>query len=158
MKQCKQCGRTLDESCFRQTKSRSKGIYKSAGPGTKTICRSCESLNIRAHNALKNNDQEAISVLKEHYEKLNSAGYPPVTAAAQRLLGLAAQTAKRCNDALELTQRNEEVLEHANKVRQRLYSSVDEADAAHRKLHDELQRLGLYEEITDLLDDWYMSE
>jgi len=35
---------------------------------------------------------------------------------------------------------------------------VDEADKIHRQLEDKLREADLYEEITNLLDDWYMDE
>lgn len=162
MKICKQCGRTLDDACFRKTKSRSKGIYKNLSQGTKTICKDCESLNIRAHTALKYNDTAAIEKLRAYYERLASLGHPPVTAAAKRLLGVEADSgASRIKEnALfeSIMQSDTEVLEHARKVRERLYSSVDEADEVHRKLVDKLKEADLYEEITNLLDDWYMDE
>ena len=155
MKICKQCGRSLEEDQFRKTKSRSKGIYKDTKTGTKTICRACESLNIRAHNALKNNDEAAIAKLQEHYMRLLKAGHPPVSAAAQRIIGYAVQDSKAdSNSLLNIT----DLLEHAAKVRSRSYASVDEADKVHRGLTVRLKEAGLYEEITDLLDDWYMEE
>ena len=162
MKTCKQCGRTLDDACFRKTKSRSKGIYKNLSQGTKTLCKDCESINIRAHRALKENDTETIEKLRKHYRMLYGAGHPPVSAAAKRLLGIdvdVAQSRSR-NNSLEsrLSMFDEEVMEHAYKVRTRAYDSVDEADEVHRKLADRLKDADLYEEITNLLDDWYMDE
>lgn len=157
MKVCKQCGLELDDSCFRQTKSRSTGKNKSK-TGTKTICRSCESLNVRAHNALRDNNEEAIAMLREHYQRLLALGHPPVTAAAQRLLDANAPV-RQSNDVLNYTmQYDAEVLEHAYKVRNRQYSSFDEADAVHRRLADKLRKSDLYEEINNLMDDWYMDE
>ena len=160
MKTCKQCGRTLDDACFRKTKSRSKGIYKNVSQGTKTICRDCESINVRAHRALKENDQETIEKLRKHYIMLYGAGYPPVSAAAKRLLGIEVEEAKPRENNLEsrLKKYDEEVFEHAYKVRTRSYSSVDEADEVHRRLESRLKEADLYEEITNLLDDWYMDE
>lgn len=158
MKKCKQCGRMLEEECFRKTKSRSNGIYKNTSQGTKTICRSCESLNIRAHRALKDNNEEAMSQLREHYRRLSLAGYPPVTAAAQRLLGSATNSIRQNEALCHTANYDAEVLEHAYKVQTRSYSSVDEADRIHRQLEDKLREADLYEEITNLLDDWYMDE
>ena len=162
MKTCKQCGRTLDDACFRKTKSRSKGIYKNTTQGTKTICKDCESLNIRAHTALKYNDTVAIEKLRGYYERLAQLGHPPVTAAAKRLLGIEADsevTRTKENSLFgSVMQCDNEVLEHARKVRERLYSSVDEADQVHRQLESRLKEADLYEEITNLLDDWYMDE
>lgn len=160
MKTCKQCGRTLDDACFRKTKSRSKGIYKNVSQGTKTICRDCESINVRAHRALKENDQATIELLRKHYIKLYGAGHPPVSAAAKRLLGITVeQTSKRENDLMSRLQKyDNEAFEHAYKVRTRSYSSVDEADEVHRRLSDRLRYADLYEEITNLLDEWYMDE
>lgn len=160
MKQCKQCGRMLEDDCFRKTKSRSQGIYKNTSQGTKTICRSCESLNVRAHRAIKENDEETMATLREHYKRLSLAGYPPVTAAARRLLdGVVTAHVTKENELLCHTSRYDaEVLEHAYKVRTRSYDSVDEADKVHRQLESRLKEADLYEEVTNLLDDWYMDE
>ena len=160
MKTCKQCGRTLDDACFRKTKSRSKGIYKNVSQGSKTICKDCESMNIRAHRALKENDQRTIELLRSHYKKLYGLGYPPISAAAKRLLGIEVEAAKpKDNEVYIFTESYDaEVLEHAYKVRTRSYSSVDEADEVHRRLEDKLKEADLYEEITNLLDEWYMDE
>lgn len=157
MKICKQCGLELDDSQFRPTKSRSAGKHKSK-TGSSTICRCCESLNVRAHNALRDNNQEAIATLRDHYKRLYALGYPPVTAAARRILGEEVQT-RSTNELLSRTmQYDAEVLEHAYKVRTRSYSSFDEADAVHRQLTDQLKEADLYEEINNLMDDWYMDE
>lgn len=159
MKQCKQCGRVLDEEYFRKTKSRSKGLYKNLSQGTKTICRSCESLDVRARRAMKDNNEAVICELREHYKRLLLAGHPPVTAAARDIISEADFAATHSNDALRMTSMyDDEVLEHAYKVRTRSYDSVDEADKVHRQLADRLRAVDLYEEVTDLLDDWYMSE
>lgn len=162
MKTCKQCGRTLDESCFRKTKSRSRGIYKNVSQSTKLFCKDCESLNVRAHQAMKTNDEAAMELLREHYRRLELLGHPPMSAAAKRLMGMSVDTNAsryRQNPLLEqLQQHDNELLEHARKVRERSYTSVDEADQVHRRLEQQLRDADLYEEITNLLDDWYMDE
>lgn len=160
MKTCKQCGRTLDDACFRKTKSRSKGIYKNLSQGTKTICKDCESINVRAHRALKENDKETIELLRRHYIMLYGAGYPPVTAAAKRLLDIPVEpsSSRENNLVHRLKKYDEDVFEHAYKVRTRAYGSVDEADKVHRQLESRLREADLYEEITNLLDEWYMDE
>ncbi len=155
MKICKQCGRNLDESCFRPTKSRSRGIYTPSSTGCSTMCRECESLNNRAHAALKRNDEAAIVALKQHYEMLDRMGYPPVSAAARRLLGLEPLNSGRETNKLMASL---SLREHVMKIRDRLYSSVEEADAEHRRLETQLRDAGLYEEATNLLDDWYMED
>ena len=162
MKVCKQCGRRLDESCFRPNKSRSKGIYNidvARAIKSKTICRSCESLNIRAHRALRLGDEAAIEKLRAHYERLMKAGLPPVTAAAKKLLGIVSPTGGR--ETVEtnvLLRMDDDVLAHAEAVRNRTYASVDEADEVHKELAERLKQAGLYAEISDLLDDWFMDE
>ncbi len=164
MKTCKQCGRTLDDACFRKTKSRSKGIYKNLSQGTKTICKDCESINIRAHNALKSGDEVAVAKFRNYYERLALLGHPPVTAAAKRILGIDVEEGPangriRENSLFEtIVGQSAELLEHARKVRERSYASVDEADQVHRRLEQQLRDADLYEEITNLLDDWYMDE
>lgn len=156
MKQCKQCGRTLEDDCFRKTKSRSKGIYKNTTQGSRNICKACESLDVRVHKALRDNDEKALVELRKHYSLLSEMGLPPVTAGARRLMGLTSPDGVRQNEVLALTQQHE-LMEHAHKVRNRLYASVEEADEAHRALAERLKVAGLYEEITILLDDWYFE-
>ena len=151
MKTCKQCGRTLDEVCFRQTKSRSKGIYKTS-TGSSTMCRECESLNNRAHAALRRGDTVAIETLRNHYQNLMDAGHPPVSAAARRLMGLEPLQSVRETNSLLI---NTELLAHIAKVRDRSYASFEEADAAHRRLADQLRASGLYGEANELLEEWY---
>ena len=151
MKVCKQCGRMLDETCFRPTKSRSKGIYRTS-TGSSTICRECESLNTRAHTALKRDDVDTMDMLRQHYRNLMDAGHPPVTAAARRLMGMEPlQPPKETNTLLA----NTELLVHIAKLRDRSYSIFDEADAVHRRLLDKLKASGLYGEANELLEDWY---
>ena len=151
MKTCKQCGRLLEDNCFRPTKSRSKGIYKTT-TGSSNICRECESLNTRAHMAMKRGDAETMELLRRHYNNLTAAGHPPVTAAARRLMGLApAQPVRETNALLA----NTELLTHIARIRNRAYSSFDEADAMHRQLTEALKRAGLYGEANELLEDWY---
>lgn len=152
LKICKQCGRTLEESCFRQTKSRSRGIYKTALPGSSTICRECESLNNRAHAALKRGDAEAIETLRRHYQNLTDAGHPPISAAARRLMGLEPLHAGNETNSLLM---HTELLTHVAKIRDRSYSSFEEADETHRRLTDQLKASGLYGEANELLEEWY---
>lgn len=155
MRVCKQCGQELDESCFRKTKSRSTGRYQT-NTGYSTLCKGCESLNQRAYAALKSGNLEAQEKLRAHYQRQwDELGLPPVTAAARRLLGL--------EDPADRPESNKVLVDadlriHAAKVRDRTYSTVEEADAVHRQLTDRLQAAGLYEETTNLLDDWYMDE
>lgn len=154
MKTCKQCGRNLEDTAFRPTKSRSKGIYNTK-TGSSTICRECESLNNRAHLALKNGDEAAIATLRAHYEALVDMGLPPVTAAARRLMGLEPlEKVRKTNSLLQETSLRAHVL----KIKNRTYSSFEEADAAHRRLEAQLRDAGLYEEAANMLDEWYMED
>lgn len=50
MKKCKQCGRMLQDECFKQYPSRGKGIYKST-PGRFPTCKECETFNRHANAA-----------------------------------------------------------------------------------------------------------
>lgn len=52
MKKCKQCGRMLQDECFKQYPSRGKGIYKST-PGRFPTCKECETFNRHANAAWK---------------------------------------------------------------------------------------------------------
>ncbi len=154
MKTCKQCGRTLDDSYFRKTKPRGRGIYKTT-QGSNTMCKDCESLNVRAHNALKKIEAGIpvdTTVLKQHYQRLSDAGHPPVTAAARRLMGLESATRGRETNGLLL---NNDLMEHIAKVRDRSYSSFDEADAMHRQLESRLREAGMYDMENEMLEAWY---
>ena len=154
MKICKQCGRTLDDECFRKTAPRGRGVYKTT-QGSSTICRECESLNIRAHTALKKIEAGIpvdTSQLRQHYQLLTDMGHPPVTAAARRLMGLEPLSASKETNTLLA---NTDLLMHIKKIRDRSYASFDEADEAHRRLEDRLKAAGLYEEENELLEVWY---
>ena len=164
-KVCKQCGRDLPIESFRKYAPRGTGVYNTT-QGYNTICKDCESISRRAAGALRRGDAAMIAKLTEHYKVLQERGLEPVTAPAKKLLGVdtAKRTANRSNldDILSSVQgTNESDLErHCRLVRQRGYSSFEEADAAHRRLADELRATNpaLYGEISDLLDEWYMEE
>jgi hypothetical protein len=51
-----------------------------------------------------------------------------------------------------------ELYGHITALRNRSYSSFNEADSVHRKLTGRLREAGLYEEATNLLDDWFMED
>lgn len=163
-KTCKQCGRYLPIDEFRKYVPRGKGIYKTS-QGHHTICKTCEAISARASTALSKNDAETIEMLREHYKVLQSRGYEPVTAPAKRILGVdtVVERARRDTlaDMLSMTQGvgESELDRHCRLVRQRGYESAEAADAAHRRLADELKTYNhdLYEEITELVDDWYME-
>ena len=165
-KTCKQCGRYLAIDEFRKYKPRGTGVYNTT-QGHNTICKSCEAISSRASVALSKNDESTIQKLTEHYKLLQSRGLEPVTAPAKRLLGVATTkqvgTRKASLDyLLDITQGNSETeLErHCRLVRCRGYASFEEADAAHRRLAGELNKLGpdVYEEINNLMDDWYLED
>ena len=163
MKICLQCRRELDESCFRQTASRSTGLRKSK-TGTKTICRSCESINVQAHRVVGDAaagrpvDPDKVQRLRRHYQLLIDVGYPPVTKAARTLMGLEpldAGAQRVLLDAAGEMDKLADLYEHISKVRTRSYSSFDEADRVHRTLVDRLRAAGLYDEVNDLMDRWF---
>ena len=165
-KTCKQCGRYLAIEEFRKYKPRGNGVYNTT-QGYNTICKNCEAISSRASVALSKNDGATIQQLTEHYKLLQSRGFEPVTAPAKRLLGVdttkqAASRRATLRDLLDITQGNNETeLErHCRLVRQRGYASFEEADAVHRRLAGELSRLGpdVYEEINNLMDDWYLED
>ena len=149
MKQCRQCGRSLDESCFRKTKSRSAGIYKTK-QGSRNICKECESMNVRAHKALKDNNIEALDSIRRHYQQLNDAGFPPITSAARQVLGMS--TTKSTVATLG------DLYEHIGMIRRREYATFDDAEKRHKELLQRLVDTGLYEEANNLLDDWYLED
>ena len=96
-----------------------------------------------------------MAALKLHYENLVALGRPPVTAAARRLLGM--QPLDRGLETNKLLS-SSILLDHIAKIKNRTYSSFEEADAMHRRLEVQLREADLYEEAANLLDDWYMED
>lgn len=164
---CKQCGRNLPIEEFRKYVPRGNGIYNTT-QGRHTLCKNCEKISARAAAALNKNDVEAIEMLREHYTLLQAHGLPPVTAPARKLLGVDDKPkADKHSDLASLLGATQaavsggesEIDRHCRLVRQRGYASAEEADAAHRRLADALRAhdQGVYEEITELVDEWYME-
>lgn len=159
MKTCKQCHRLLDDSCFRPTKSRVRGLRKPAvsEPKSKTICRQCESINVQAHNMVaaletgKPVDTDKLSKLKKHYQTLIDLGYPLVTAAARRLM----EVDDTCGPAATALDADADLYAHILAVQNRTYSSFEEADEAHSRLTPRLRARGLYEDVNNLMDRWF---
>lgn len=167
-KVCKQCGRDLPIEEFRKYVPRGNGVYKTT-QGHHTICKNCEKISQRATHALNKGDEAAIVMLREHYRLLQERGFEPATAPARKLLGVDKDDApKRRSDLADLLNISQgavdpdesELDKHCRLVRQRGYASFEEADAAHRRLTAELQHTmpDVYEEINNLMDDWYMEE
>ena len=170
-KVCKQCGRLLPIENFRKYAARGRGVYNTK-QGYYTICKQCESISNRTAAALSKGDEATISLLTEHYQVLADRGLPPVTAAAKRLLGYTdvnKPKTDRLSDLLasvrgvaapttDSSVATESALDkHCRLVRTRGYASIEEAEAVHKELLDQLRDAGLYEEINDLLDEWYME-
>lgn len=179
-KVCKQCGRLLPIENFKKYAARGRGVYATK-QGHYTICKQCESISNRAAAALSKGDEATISLLTEHYQMLADRGLPPVTAAAKRLLGytdISRPKSDRLSDLLasvrgdSVTMRaaaarpvesesesesESELDKHCRLVRCRGYASVEEAEIVHKELIGQLRDAGLYEEINDLLDEWYME-
>lgn len=160
-KTCKQCGRELPLERFRKYAARGRGVYETK-QGHYTICKDCESISNRAAGALRSGDELLLCRLTEHYQRLLENGYPPVTAPAKKLLGYEEQpeVKKHCKleDLLEAVAPSVETIErHCRLVRERGYESFQEADKVHRQMATALKQRGLYEEINDLMDDWYME-
>ena len=162
-KVCKQCGRKLRvDTSFRKYVPRGRGIYATT-QGYHTLCKDCESISIRAANAIKCNDEEIMNKLREYYKILDSRGLPPVTKPARILLGVEADRPSAKLDALLSRMLGEdpdesELDRHCRLVRERGYASFDEADAVHRTMTDKLKAAGLYEEINNLMDEWFDEE
>lgn len=161
MKQCKQCGRQLSVDNFRKYKPRGKGIYNTT-QGYNTICKQCESISNRVVTALNKGDQSTLDKLREHYQLLIDKGLPPVTAAPRRLMGMPDEVRVRSKDSLDelltCVQAESDVDKHCRLVRSRGYVSVDEAQEVHRRLEAQLKESGYYEELTELLDEWYFED
>ena len=162
MKMCQQCHRTLDDDQFRQNTSRGAGLRKRK-VGARNICRLCESKNAQAHYLMQKMDagesvnEATLGALREHYGRLLDAGYEIVTGAARRLMNLPLQEGGLVVPNARQLQGDYDLYEHVGKLRRREYASVDEADKVHRQLSSRLRTAGLYEEATNLLDDWWME-
>ena len=158
-KACKQCGRSLSIDNFRKYTPRGKGIYKTK-QGYHTLCKHCEAISARAAAAMKSGDQEAIDKLVDYYKSLQDRGLEPATAAARKILGLDVErkVAVTLDDLLSSTTDNSDLIDHCRKVRERLYASAEEATEVHKRLAYRLKETELYEECTNLLDDWYFEE
>ena len=165
MKTCKQCNRKLDESNFRPVKSRSTGIRKST-PGTRSLCKSCECLNMQAHTINKQLeagtpvDQNKLVALKQHYAMLVGAGYPIITAAARRFVALTMpaiqqETPDTGKSTIDAYSDMAVLYKHVAMVKNREYASFDEADEVHTTLVDALRKAGLYEEVNNMMDEWF---
>ena len=162
MKTCQQCHRTLDDDQFRQPASRGTGLRKRK-IGSRNLCRLCESKNAQAHYFMQKLDagdvvdEVKLAALRMHYKTLMDCGYQPVTAAARRLMGLPTQEGGLVEPRPNHLHGVYDLYEHISKLRSREYASVDEADEVHRRLSHRLRSAGLYEEATNLLDDWWME-
>lgn len=158
MKTCKQCRRELADEHFRKVESRSKGVRKSK-PGRRPICKYCENMNVQAHcivkalDAGKPVDEAKISRVKSYYQVLVDAGYPILTAAAQRLMGVASKPT--VDEAAQSNTNDKHLYEHIEKLRKRLYASFDEAESIHNSLLTQLSAAGLYADANDLIDEWF---
>lgn len=168
-KQCKQCGRELSIDNFRKYPARGRGVYQTK-QSHYTICKDCESISNRAAALLKksegqltNNDITNLDLLKKHYQVFEDRGLPPATAAAKRILyGEVADMSKpkSFEDLLSaVSGAAESTLDkHCRLVRSRGYASFDEADKVHKELFEELKLDSRFEEINNLMDDWYMED
>jgi hypothetical protein len=98
-------------------------------------------------------NRDKLEALQKHYKQLMDAGYPPVTSAAARLMGVDAAnvTVSSPSDNGDLR----ELYEHIIKVRTRSYASFDEADKRHSELIPRLQMAGLYEDVNNMMDRWF---
>lgn len=155
---CKQCGRALQLDCFVKYPARGRGIYDTK-QGHHTVCKECEQVDRIARWLLTHPEDTRLNTIKKHYETLKQRGLPPVTKAAAQLIGhVMLKEGKGRPKSLPkfvLDVQDENVLAHADKVRNRTYSSFEEADAAHRIYTDGLRAAGLYEEINNLMDEWF---
>lgn len=161
-KMCKQCGRDLPIDKYRRYTARGAGMRYTM-PGYNTICKDCESINNRAAAAMKRGDEAMIGKLREHYKVLQDRGFPPVTAAARRLLGVEAEVRddrKSLDDLLAQVSGIgvTDAERHCRLLRERSYVSVDEAYEVHKTLVAELTKEGLYEVATELLEQWFDDE
>lgn len=162
MKTCQQCHRALEDDQFRPTPSRGAGLRKRK-TGSRNICRYCESKNTLAYRYAKRLDEgqpvdeAALRDLKHYYRLLLDAGYQ-LPSMGRRLLGLDdEEAADKQRSALRLDEADE-LYTHIAALRQRSYSNIDEADSVHRKLTSRLRDTGLYEEATNLLEEWFMED
>ena len=95
-----------------------------------------------------------LNQLRKHYQMLMDVGYPLVTAAAKRLMGVSDDETTKPGEDTPLMA-DADLYEHIAAVRNRSYSSFDEADEAHSRLAQRLRDAGLYEDVNNLMDAWF---
>ena len=118
-------------------------------------------MSSRAAAAIKKGDQEAIDKFTWYYKTLQERGYGPVTAPAKKLLGIVDTKSTRTNsldDAMNNILGISELQVHLKKLRDRSYASFDEAEDTHKRLESQLRSTGMYEEATDLIDEWFLED
>lgn len=158
MKVCKQCRRLLGDECFRPVKSRGTGQRRST-PGVRALCRSCESMNVRAHRLVEQLDKglpvdsDKLQEVRRHYQMLLDARCDLTTAAARRLMGFGQTKTVDTADTVDLN----ELYGHIAKLRDRSYASFEEAEAEHQRLIPALRAAGLYAEANDIVDGWFLE-
>jgi hypothetical protein len=166
-KTCKQCGKTKTVDNFRKNPARGKGIYKTQ-QGYHNYCKECEAINTQAI-ALEKNPNSNTGLYKQlvdYYSALNNAGLGIATAVAARYLGIDKDEAAPHKLTDKLTSiitdlqsdTPDELHVHANKVKLRTYTSLDEARAEHDRLTKKLKEAGMYEEVDIMLEDWELEE
>ena len=159
-KTCKQCGQLVDN--YRKYAARGKGIYKTE-QGYHTICKECESINSRAIQLEKDPSKDPVLYAKlvDYYKALESRGLGIASAVAGRYLGKDKPVAAA--RSINLTVRLDSVINagqadvlraHLDALRDRTYSSLEEAGRMQDTLAQQLRAAGLYEEADRLLEDW----
>ena len=101
MKKCKQCGKMLDDSKFRQYYPRGTGQRKTT-VGHNTVCLECEHLNTTTTRIWKSDkrtekDEMLLTQAAEYYKMLVDNGNEPIGAYAKHVLGVAV-TKQPCVD------------------------------------------------------------
>jgi hypothetical protein len=107
---------------------------------------------VKALEAGQRVDEEKLNKLKTHYQMMLDMGYPLVTAAAKRLMGIDDGSSTNRETSVD---KDADLYAHILAVRNRTYSSFDEADEVHVRLAQRLHAVGLYEEVNNLMDEWF---
>jgi hypothetical protein len=167
-KVCKQCGRELRVDHFRPYVPRGRGVYKTT-TGRSTLCKDCESISSRAAAALKRNDEKTIEKLHHYYQALSDRGFPPVTSAARKILGVDTDDGSKSNldsllgEVLSAGSKSPDKIRadievHCRLLRERGYACADEAYEAHKRLIPCITDTTLLSELNELIEDWYDDE
>ena len=155
MKKCKQCGRMLQDECFKQYPSRGKGIYKST-PGRFPTCKECETFNRHANAAWKADprtaeQQSLVDAAIRIYRDQIAKGLEPIGPLAKSLSKPVQPTTNPIEEYISANRPTDDIVMDELKNLQ----SVDIAEYGLAEYRDKLEELeeSLYDTMNDKLTD-----